>query len=60
MSTAREIEGIKASAVRTAPGRPSPRWWLVPPVMYVLHRRWTRAFRQATFAQLTQREQLPE
>ena len=28
--------------------------------MYVLHRRWTRSFRQATFAQLTQpqREQL--
>ena len=54
------IEGIKASAVRTAPGRPSPWWWLVPPVMYVLHRHWTRSFRQATFAQLTQtqREQL--
>ena len=34
--------------------------WLLPPVMYVLHRHWTRAFRQATFAQLTQtqREQL--
>jgi hypothetical protein len=54
------IEGIKASAVRTAPGRPSPWWWLLPPVMYLLHRRWTRTFRQATFAQLTQaqREQL--
>ena len=54
------IEGIKASAVRTAQGRPSPWWWLVPPVMYVLDRCWTRAFRQATFAQLThsQREQL--
>jgi hypothetical protein len=52
------IEGIKTSAVQTAQGRPSP-WWLLPPVMYVLHRRWTRAFRQATFAQLaeTQREQ---
>ena len=54
------IEGIKASAIRTAPGRPSPWWWLVPPVMYVLRRRWTRLFRQATFAQLNQaqREQL--
>jgi hypothetical protein len=53
------IEGIKASAAQTAQGRPSPWWWLLPPVMYVLHRRWTRAFRQATFAQLTetQREQ---
>jgi hypothetical protein len=32
----------------------------VPPVTYVLHRRCTKAFRQATFAQLTQtqREQL--
>ena len=52
------IEGIKASAVRTAQGRPSAWWWwwwwLLPPVMYVLHRRWTTAFRQATLAQLTQ------
>ena len=50
------IEGIKASAVRTAQGRSASWWWwwLLPPVMYVLHRRWTRAFRQATFAQLTQ------
>jgi hypothetical protein len=42
-------------------GRPSPWWWwLLPPVMYVLHRRWAGAFRQATLAQLTetQREQL--
>ena len=52
------IEGIKAAAVRTAQGRPSAWWWwwwlLPPPVMYVLHCRWTRAFRQATLAQLTQ------
>jgi hypothetical protein len=37
-------------------GRPSAWWcwwWLLPLVMYVLHRRWTTAFRQATFAQLT-------
>jgi hypothetical protein len=55
-----ELEGIKASAVRTAPGRPSAWWWLIPPVMYVLHRRWTRTFWQATFAQLSdaQRQQL--
>jgi len=54
------IEGIKASAVQAARSRPSAWWWLLPPVMYVLHRRWTKAFRQATFAQLTpiQREQL--
>lgn len=53
------IEGIKASAVQTAQGRPSPWWWLLPPVMYVLHRRWTQEFRQATVVQLTevQREQ---
>jgi hypothetical protein len=60
MSTVRKIEGIKASAVRATQGRPSAWWWLVPPVMYMLHYRWTEAFRQATFAQLTQtrREQL--
>jgi hypothetical protein len=54
------IEGTRASAVRAAQDRPSAWWWLLPPVMYVLHRRWTKAFRQATFAQLTeaQREQL--
>ena len=27
--------------------------WLLPPAMYVLRRRSNRAFRQATFAQLT-------
>jgi hypothetical protein len=54
------IEGTKAVPVQVAPDRPSPWWWLLPPVMYVLHRRWTRAFRQASLAQLTetQREQL--
>jgi hypothetical protein len=54
------IEGIKASAVQAAQDRPSAWWWLLPPVMYVLHRRWTRTFRRASFAQLTQtqREQL--
>jgi hypothetical protein len=54
-------DAIKASAVRTArQDLPSAWWWLLPPVMYVLRRRWNRAFRQATFAQLseTQREQL--
>jgi hypothetical protein len=54
------IEGIKASAVRTAGQElPSAWWWLLPPVMYVLRRHRNRAFREATFAQLTeaQREQ---
>jgi hypothetical protein len=54
------IENVKASAVAARPQAPSAWWWLLPPVMYVLHRRWTRAFRQASYAQLTpaQREQL--
>lgn len=54
------IEGVKASALGTAPDHPSPWWWLLPPVMYLLHRRWARSFRQAALAQLTetQREQL--
>ena len=54
------IEGIKASALEAAKGAPSAWWWLLPPVMYVLHRRWTRRFRAATWAQLSgvQREQL--
>ena len=54
------IEGIKATAVRMAQDRPSAWWWLLPPVMYVLHRRWYKALRQEMLAQLTQsqREQL--
>lgn len=54
------IEGIKASAAQAAQDAPSAWWWLVPPVMYVLHRRWVRAYRAATWAQLTeiQRSQL--
>jgi hypothetical protein len=34
-------EGIqgKAAAAQAAQARPSPWWWLLPPVMYVLHRR---------------------
>ena len=53
-------EGMEASIAGVPrPEPPSPWWWLLPPVMYVLHRRWARAYRQATFAQLTglQREQ---
>jgi hypothetical protein len=54
------IEGVKTSALAAAPGRPSPWWWLLPPVMYVLQRRWSRTFRQVSLAQLTeaQREQI--
>lgn len=53
------IEG-KAAAAQAAKARPSPWWWLLPPVMYVLHRRWYKALRQAMLAELTQaqREQL--
>jgi hypothetical protein len=54
------IEGIKASAAEAARNEPSAWWWLLPPVMYVLHRRWAKAFQQATWKRLTetQREQL--
>ena len=55
-------EGItgKAVAAQAAQGQPSAWWWLLPPVMYVLYRRWYKALRQAMLAQLTQtqREQL--
>jgi hypothetical protein len=54
------LEGIKATAVQAGQDKPSAWWWLLPPVMYVLHRRWSRAFRQASLARLTetQRQQL--
>jgi hypothetical protein len=55
-------EGIQgtAAAVQAAQTRPSAWWWLLPPVMYVLHRRWYKGLRQAMLAQLTQtqREQV--
>lgn len=49
-----------AFAAQAAKARPSAWWWLLPPVMYVLHRRWYRALKQAMLAQLTpaQREQV--
>ena len=52
---------VSAAAVQAAvPGRPSAWWWLLPPVMYVLHCRWYKAAQQAMLAQLTetQREQM--
>ena len=44
------IEASKATVPRPDP--PSAWWWLVPPVMYVLWRRSSGAYRQATLAQL--------
>ena len=55
-------EGIqgKVVAAQATQDRPSAWWWLLPPVMYVLHRRWYRTLRHAMLAQLTatEREQL--
>jgi hypothetical protein len=55
----REGIGGTVSAAQTQ-ARPSAWWWLLPPVMYVLHRRWYGAVQRAMLAQLTQtqREQL--
>jgi hypothetical protein len=53
-------EGIDASIARIPrPDPPSPWWWLVPPVMYLIRRHRGRAFRRAALAQLTraQRDQ---
>jgi len=54
------IQGKAAAVQATAQARPSAWWWLLPPVMYVLHRRWYKAAQQAMLAQLTQtqREQM--
>jgi len=51
---------VAAQAAQAAQDRPSAWWWLLPPVMYVLHRRWYRELRHSMLAQLTQaqREQL--
>jgi len=53
-------EGIDASMARIPrPDLPSPWWWLLPPVMYLIRRQRSKAFRRAAFAQLThaQRDQ---
>src|SRR5215469_12081435 len=48
-------EGIEASIARIPrPDPPSPWWWLLPPVMYLIRRHRSNAFRQAALAQLTQ------
>jgi len=51
------IEASTAGVPR--PERPSPWWWLLPPVMYVIRHRSRVAFRRAALARLTpvQREQ---
>ena len=45
-------EGIqgKAAAAQATQARPSAWWWLLPPVMYVLHRRWYKALRREMLA----------
>jgi hypothetical protein len=48
------MHGARTAAVQAAQAPPSAWWWLLPPVMYVLHRRWSRAFESAMFAQLTE------
>jgi hypothetical protein len=48
-------EGIEATTARVPrPDPPSPWWWLLPPVMYLIRRHRGNAFRQAAIAQLTQ------
>jgi hypothetical protein len=48
-------EGMEASiADLPRPEPPSPWWWLLPPVMYVIRRNRGLAFRKAALARLTQ------
>ena len=47
------VEGIKASAVQVAQNRPSPWWWLLPPVAYVKQYRRQREYRRQVFEALT-------
>jgi hypothetical protein len=48
-------EGLEASrALVERPEMPSPWWWLLPPVFYVLRRQRSTAYRHAVFDQLTQ------
>ena len=48
-------EGINASIARIPrPDPPSPWWWLLPPVMYLIRHYRSKAFREAALAQLTQ------
>src|SRR5215468_9479331 len=44
-------EGIDASIARIPrPDPPSPWWWLLPPVMYLIRRHRSKVFRQAALA----------
>jgi hypothetical protein len=48
-------EGIDASIARIPrPESPSAWWWLLPPIMYLIRRYRSNAFRHAAMAQLTQ------
>src|SRR5262245_46427725 len=43
-------EGLEASKARVPrPESPSPWWWLLPPVFYLIRRNRSRAYRQAVF-----------
>jgi hypothetical protein len=49
-----EREGTEATTARIPrPDPPSPWWWLLPPVMYLIRHR-SKAFGKAALAQLTQ------
>lgn len=51
-----EFEHDRLAQVKSSVPRPDPIpgwWWLLPPVMYVLHRRVRRRYRDAVFAELT-------
>jgi hypothetical protein len=48
-------EGIDASIARIPrPDPPSPWWWLLPPVVYLIRSHRSKAFRRSALAQLTQ------
>jgi hypothetical protein len=49
-----EIEATKAKVARPEP--PSPWWWLLPPVMYVIRSRQSGQFRHDVIAELTPRQ----
>jgi hypothetical protein len=51
-------EGLEESKSRVPrPDPPSPLWWLLPPVFYLIRRLRSRAYRQAVYAQLTPAQQ---
>jgi hypothetical protein len=50
----REAIMDKVAAAKAERDRPSLWWWLLPPVMYVLHRQWYKATQRAVMAQLSE------